>query len=274
MERADLTYGFEAEFLNVDKTGRIRNLTGIVLSPEDEVGVDGHNETVEIRTQPSTSVIEQFYRIESAVRKYDLALLTHGSPAVLTGKRIRGGAYYKTPLSIHLHFGNFENKLIYPMVQLLQHTLYDGFIAHIDSEQERSSRFAGGYGFPDLASCIRVKGDRWWEWRQPSSVFTPACVKVLLGVSEILAQFLHQATGKTVQEVRKRLLAPKKPPLTFNSFLETFDITDVDTEVSPFEIEELLKNVVEVGRIDWKQDLLPCWIKDGEEDKAVNGNVA
>lgn len=272
MDRAELTYGFEAEFLNLDTTGRIRNLTGMILSPEDEVGVDGHNDTIEIRTQPSTSVVEQFARIEGAVRKYNLALLSHGNPSILTGKRIRGGAYYKTPLSIHLHFGHFENKLIYPMIQLLQHTLHNGFIAHIDSEQERGNRFASGYGLPDLATCIRVKGDRWWEWREPSSVFTPVCVKVLLGVSEILAQFLHQATSKTVQEVRKRLLVPKKPPLTFSSFLEEFDITDVDTEVSPFEMENLLQDVVNLGRIDWKQDLLPCWIR--EEDIDINGNVA
>ena len=271
MERATITYGFEAEFLNLDRSGRIRILSPHILSPEDEVGVDGHNETIEIRTQPSTSVAEQFSRIESAVRKYNIALLSSGDKSATLGKRIRGGAYYKTPLSIHLHFGNFEKKLIYPMVKLLQQVLNEGFINHVDSTYERSGRAASGYGLPDLGNCIRVKGDKWWEWRQPSSVFTPACVKVLLGASEILAQFLHQIPNKELLDVRKRRLAYKSPPLTFSGLLEQFDITNTDTEVSPFEIEALLNNVVGLGRIDWRKDLLPCWIKKEEE---INGDVA
>jgi len=259
MDRANLTYGVEGEFLNLNNRGKIQNLTNIVLAPEDEVGVDGHNETIELRTQPSSSVLDQLSRVEIAIHKYHAALQESRRPHLLQGTPIRGGAYYGTPLSIHLHFGNFDSSLVYPMVLLLQHTLDTGFIAHIDNPVERGARQSLGYGLPDLASCIRVKGNRWWEWRQPSSVITPACMKVLLGTSEVLAQYLHQAPKKEVGDLRKRLKGAK--PLTFSAFLEAYDITDTDTEVSPFEIQSLMEGVLQLSPFDWKQNLLPQWIE-------------
>src|SRR3990170_5913478 len=207
MDRANLTYGFEAEFLNLGKTGKIQNLAEVVLAPEDEVGVDGHSETIEIRTQPSGSVIDQFSKIETAIHKYHAVIQGSEMAHLRQGKLMRGGAYYSTPLSIHLHFGNFDPSLVYTMVLLLQHTLDKGFITHMDNPVERSARLSCGYGYPDLGNCIRVKGANWWEWRQPSSLLTPACVKVLLGTSEILAQYLHQSSKKVLTDLQKRLKA-------------------------------------------------------------------
>ena len=83
-----ITLGTEAEFLNLDRNGHIRNLNNRVLKAGDIVGTDGHSDTVEIRTIPSTSALDQFDKVGRAISKYFIAL-KRADPGYLDGLRDR-----------------------------------------------------------------------------------------------------------------------------------------------------------------------------------------
>src|SRR5574337_40270 len=136
--KANITYGLEAEFLCLSPNGDIKKLAGHLLHYEDEVGVDGHDETIEIRLPPTSTAREQLVLLEKAVTKYRLLLQ---SSSTNVGVGMRGGAFYRTPLGIHVHFGSFESKRIVAAIDFLHSLLINKFVANVGDQEEAASRY-------------------------------------------------------------------------------------------------------------------------------------
>lgn len=253
----NLTLGVEAEFLNLDSAGRIRNLNGKILRAGDVVGTDGHSDTIEIRTEPSHTALDQFQRVANAICKYVVALKRARSPSLMSPGNtfIRAGAYYVTPLSIHTHFGNFcKMDRVELAIQALHKLLYTEYLCLIDSEAERSQRAYRGYGGTGHKG-IRIKGKEWWEWREPFSCLTPQHLMVLLVSAEVIGRAVLTAPD-AVAKVLKTSTSPTPEMLLqqIGPRVLSYDCTSVAA---------MAAQTRKLGRINWTIDLLPLWLKEG-----------
>ena len=255
--------GTEAEFLCLDKSGRIINLINQgVLIDTDEIGVDGHTDTAELRIPPSRSMVTQFDNLRTTIAKY-VYVLDQWKKAKSTYKQVynpmRGGAYHGTPLGLHIHFGDFPMKALPWAVRTLELVAYHGFLLPcISAEEARTRSGVGAYGRGGHQS-IRIKGAGWWEWRQPYSCLHPNFMVVLLTIAEIVAQC---ATRKPhiLQAIFN--LKEKHPKVAINP-AEFIDAMCDSLRLGTAERSAglLAHKLLELGPYDWSTNLLKEWVE-------------
>lgn len=250
----DLLIGVEAEFVCTRGDGSIISLVDKgVLVQDDIVGADGHRETVELRTNPTTTVSGQLQELASGVAKY-LAALQRGKlkPAC----KIRAGAWYDTPLAMHVHFSNFTaHSQVEQLLKCMDRVLLQGFLHKCirPEELKERTRFRGN---PSFENRIRVKGRDWWEWRDVYSCFTPAHTAVLLACCRTLAVLAH-----TDPVLLSHLASGNTRPSTL---LARYSEEGQPTreEVKYLTLLPIYDRIMAKGVRDWNVDVAPLWTEE------------
>lgn len=251
--------GTEAEFVCVAKGGAILNLHNHgVLIDTDEIGVDGHTDTAEFRIPPSHDMVTQFDNIRTVVTKYTYVLeqwnKRSASGYKMVSNPMRGGAYYGTPLGLHVHFGDFPMKALPWAVKTLELVAYRGLLLPCISADELRARAGGGNYGQGGHQSIRIKGAGWWEWRQPYSCMHPNFIAALLAIAEIVSKCADQKPNI----LRAIFRLEEKGAINPAEFIESMGAV---LHLSPKirRAADLAYKLTEVGHYDWSANLLKEW---------------
>lgn len=255
--------GTEAEFLCLDKSGRILNLLqqGILIDT-DEIGVDGHTETIEFRIPPSHNMVTQFDHLRTTIAKY-VYVLDQWKKNKTTYKQVhnpmRGGAWHSTPLGLHIHFGDFHMKALPWAVRTLEAVAYRGFLVPCISADEVRARTGGGAYGQGGHQAIRIKGAGWWEWRQPYSCLHPNFIVVLLTIAEIVAKCAERKPNilrAIFNSTEKNYKAAINPAEFIDAMCNALRLGKAELGAAV-----LANRLVEMGPYDWSTNLLREWVE-------------
>jgi len=248
--------GAEAEFLALDHRGNPFTLVGFILSAPDIIGVDGHEETVEIRSEPGGSAKEVFESVSKRVALYEsvitTAQLNRKLPNNLT--RMRAGAYYVTNLGIHINFSGLSPNAIEPLVVTMGEVLLNKLLHRCVSATELVSRNnAMSQAIPH--GVIRVKGEgSWFEWRQPYSCLTPIHFAGLLLGAEIFARL-----AEVNLPALKRLAKREDNEEHHIKALQRLAIDEPYLKKECVTFLKMREKILALGKFDWSKDVLPEW---------------
>ncbi len=156
--------GSDPEFLFV-KDGSLYNASNLYSGTgmNDEIGVDGHASTAELRPKAKTNPIEHFNEIEKNLKKVYSKVKSMGITTLAGSKKfgdIIGGHIHFGNVYIHANDGTLTNKDI---VNILD--LYLGLPLMMVEEEKESSNRKLSYG---QLSDVR-KQPHGFEYRTPSS---------------------------------------------------------------------------------------------------------
>ena len=257
-----LLLGAEAEFLFVDEGGHIHNLRDVgVLMPADVVGCDGHTDTIEIRSTPARTAEEVFQSVRKNLNLYHktimpfVADISHPFPARNAYCiPARAGAYFGTPLGIHVHFSGFPMENAELLVRTCARVLMHNFLERAVAPKELQERVARGYGArAHFTDRIRVKGPNWFEWREPYSCLHPMHFAFLLLGSQVLAE----ATAANPAYVKAQICEVNhRGP---EAYFEKIAVCVPHLKKECAQINQIAPQIRKLGVFNWHQDILQHW---------------
>ena len=275
---SELLFGTECEFLFLRNGSAIWRLAAPIIGDCDLIGVDGHRETLEIRTAPTSSAVTQFAKLASSMRKFSNLLRYTGlvgststnNTIISSGLEpvcVRGGAFCRTPLGIHLHYSGFSPhmKYVHSTLCLLHEVLIKQYLDRVGPLEELKRRKDSGYGTSEFAA-YRIKLGGWWEWREPFSCLTPPHMAVLLAGAELIGRVVVTSNSLDSLKTLHAELTSLTLPL---SLLKLYTLLPAeDRRLILWDLEEIVtlaRKLLKLGRITWSKDLLPLWVNQRQQ---------